>query len=243
MKLTPYFKEMLDKRWSEFVQIENDEQYSSQQAVIFSLIRACARGKLPAIKEALNRIDGKMQEKIEVEYPKFYMLFPYATSVAELPAGKIRTDMSSSSVPEPIEAPEVDEIPTGSLRATLDKMSEQPRALVSMILAAAKEIEEVAAYKGDAPENDPLVKSVIVAGLLKMAHSGNLGAIFEVLDQIDGKVADKIKVMGDDVYMSRYDEIAPYGAEKNADGIYQISADNTQSAWAVSLERQRKVSR
>lgn len=237
MKLTPYFKEMLEKRWSEFVEIEQDESYTSQQAVIFSLIRACAKGKLPAIKESLNRIDGKMQEKLEIEYPKFYMLFPYATSVAELPAGEMPPEQS---LPEAVEQEEPEELATGSLRSTLERLSEQPRSLVSAILMAAKNVEDTFAYKGDMPEEDPYVKSVIVAGLLRMAHNGNLGAIFEVLDQIDGKVADKIKVMGDDVYMSRYDEIAPYGAVKNADGIYQIAADNTQSAWAVSLERQRK---
>lgn len=240
MKLTPFFRELLEKRWSEFATMENDMTYTSSQAVIFSLVRACQRGKLPAIKEALNRIDGKIADKIEVEYPKFIFLFPYAKGVS-LPAGGMTpADEDTEVLPAVVE--EEEPVVTHSIRDTLERMSEEERSLVELILNAAKEVDVIVSYKGDLPESDPLVKSVIVAGLLKMAHSGNLGAIFEVLDQIDGKVADKIKVIGDDVYLNRYEEVAPYGAVKNQDGIYQLAADNTTSSWATALERNRKDS-
>jgi hypothetical protein len=84
------------------------------------------------------------------------------------------------------------------------------------------------------PLTDPLVKSVIVAGLLKLAHDGNLGAIFEVFDNIDGKLVDVIRILGEDVYLTSYDTIAPAGAKK-VDGVYQMEADNTTSKWAISL--------
>lgn len=238
-KLTPFFKELLEKRWSEFVQQEKDESYTSSQAVVFSLIRACAKGKLPAIKQALDRIDGKVAIEIEVEYPKFYFTYPYATSVAGLPAGKTTTKKVAKAEDEE-ELP--DEPVTNSLRDTLKRMSEQPRSLVGLIMETSKAIDKLTPYD-DPPQSDPLVKSVIVAGLLQLAHNGSLGAIFEILDQIDGRVADKIKLLGGDVHLSRMDEIAPAGAVKNAEGIYQIEADNTTNAWAASLERTKSNGR
>lgn len=235
MQLTPFFKMLIEKRWSEFCEMEADEsQYTSAQAVVFAIVRACAKGKLPAIKESLNRIDGRLHEQIEVEYPQFYILFPHAKSRA-LPDGGTAIDVHSTAnspdaPPDPM-APLI----TGSLRDTLERMSQEPRALVTMVLQAAEEVEARKSYAGDPPENNPLVKSVIAAGLLKLAHNGSLGAIFEVFDNIDGKLVDKIKVLGEDVYLTDYREIAPAAAKKNKDGVYQISADNTTSSWALAL--------
>jgi hypothetical protein len=119
-------------------------------------------------------------------------------------------------------------------------MSDEPKGLVKAILAAAKEVDQRAEYAGEVdPTNDPLVKSVIVAGLLKMAHDGNLGAIFEVFDNMDGKLVDKIKILGEDVYLTSYDTIAPRGAKKNKDGVYQMEANNTTDSWTVSLGRRQ----
>ena len=240
MKLTPFFKQVIELHWSEFAGAEHEQAFTSSEGVVYALIRACAKGKLPAIKEALNRVDGKVAMELEVEYPKFYFLFPYATSVAELPsgvAGVTHPLSSTTSVPGGSPSTEEDEPVTNSLRDTLERMGREPRQLVDDILDSAKEIDKVISYAGQIPESDPYVKSVIVAGLLKMAHKGGLGAIFEVLDQIDGKVTEKIKLLGGDAYLSRYDEVAPAGAIKNKDGIYQIEANNTTNSWAVALER------
>lgn len=231
MQLTPFFKELIDKKWSEFAQMEHDMEYTSNQAVVFAIIRACAKGKLPAIKESLNRIDGKLAAEIEVEYPKFYYQFPYAKSVA-LSSGK-SGEKALGPVADAV--PGLDEPLTNSLRDTLKRMSNEKRVLVMAVLEAAKNIDTAISYQGDLPEADPLVKSVICAGLLKMAHDGKLGAIFEVFDQIDGKLADKVKVLGEDVYITSYAEIAPAGAKKNADGVYELVADNTTNAWVASL--------
>lgn len=247
LKLTPFFKEVIEKRWSEFVKMENDgDSHTSAQAVVFAIVRACAKGKLPAIRESLNRIDGKLQEQIEVEYPKFYIQYPYAKALASgANREQIVSEQGSSSTEivkaseENREQPDLEApLVTGSLRDTLNRMADAPKALVEKILQAAEDVDTREGYSSDTdPINDPLVKSVIVAGLLKMAHNGSLSAIFEVFDNLDGKLVDKIKVMGDDVYVTRYDELAPPGATKNADGIYEIEADNTTSSWAISLER------
>jgi hypothetical protein len=87
------------------------------------------------------------------------------------------------------------------------------------------------------------VKSVIVAGLLKMAHNGSLSAIFEVFDNLDGKLVDKIRVLGDDVFLTSYDTIAPWGAVKNEEGVFVLEAENTSSSWTVSLKRKQEGGR
>lgn len=234
-KLTPFFKETIERRWSEFVTMEQSEDYTSSEAVVFAIVRACVNGKLPAIKESLNRVDGKLAEQIEVVYPKFYIQYPHATAIeagAKTPKGKEISfpEITGSKTPPP-EVPLV----TGSLRDTLTRMSEQPRNLVTAILTAAKDVETRHSYQAESdPQSDPLVKSVIVAGLLRLAHDGNLGAIFEVFDNIDGKLVDVIRILGDDVYLTNYDTIAPQGAVK-VGGVYQMEADNTTSKWAISL--------
>lgn len=231
--MTEFFREVIEWRWSEFAEAEMSHDYTSRQAVVFALVRACAGGRLPAIKEALNRIDGKLVQELEVEYPQFFYLYPYAKN-ADAPA---LPGMDSSGEKEAALPAEEKEEPliTGSLRSTLEKMSEQKRSLVDAIMAAAKEVDAVVSYKGEVTEVNPLVKSVIVAGLLDMAHRGDMGAIFEVLDQIDGKIVDKVRVLGDDVYITMMDEMAPRGAVKNENGVYQLQADNLTNVWAVKL--------
>jgi hypothetical protein len=242
LKLTPFFKEVIEMRWSEFCQMEAEEEHTSAQAVVLAIVRACAKGKLPAIKESLNRIDGKLQEQIEVEYPKFFIQYPHATALtagAKTPEGKEISFPVVTGSEEPTPDP-MRPLVTGSLRDTLERMSDEPKYLVQKILDAAEDVETRKAYAADhEPLNNPLVKSVIVAGLLKMAHNGSLSAIFEVFDNLDGKLVDKIKILGDDVYLTSYDTLAPAGA-KLVEGVYQIEADNTTSAWAVSLKRKQE---
>lgn len=237
-RLTPLLKDLLEKSWSEFVEMENDLSHTSSQAVVFSLIRACQERKLPAIRESLDRIDGKIAVQIEVEYPKFYYIYPSATSVEKSPTIPEKADSTEDEKPNNKSTQEErDSENTHSLRYTLNRMSEEPRALVKMVLEGAKEVDVAMAYKGDIPQQDPKVKAVIVAGLLDLAHKGNMAAAFEILDQIDGKVAEKVKLLGEDMYIIRHDAIAPAGAYKNKEGVYVLEAENTTSSWAAALER------
>lgn len=245
--LTDGFRDLIDKRWSEFRAIETDESGDNFESIITSLARACQKGNLRAIQVGLDRLDGKVAMEIEVEYPKFYVRYPNAKSVAVSetdtyklpestegePLGTYVIKASAADLDEL--AAESQELPTGSLRVVLEKMLHSPKQLVTDILETAKLVDD-----GDTSMGDPYVKSVIVAGLMQLVHKGKLNAVFEVFDQIDGKVADKIKVLGGDVYLNRYDEAAPAGAVKNADGIYEISAENTTNQWAARLEANNK---
>lgn len=235
-RLTDGFREVLDLKWSEFCEMEKDPKSDNFSSIISILVRACANGKIKAIKTALDRMDGKVAMEIEVEYPKFYTIYPNATICADssdiIDLSPIDTNKTSS--PSKIERDDTPEPPTTSLRDSLDKLLYQPKNMVADILIAAGKAEH-----GDFSNGDPMVKSVIVCGLMNLVHNGDLGAVFEVFDQIDGKVADTIKVLGDDVYIYNYASIAPAGAVKNSDGMYQIESDNMTNSWAARLEASR----
>ena len=228
-RITEKFRELVEYRWSEFVTLDTDVNGSNFDSIVGALVRACKKGNLRAIQVALDRLDGKIATEIEVEYPKFYTVYPQATKTAD-DAGIIEL------LPEPTEVKlrevTVEEEPlTGSLRDSLGKMLDAPKGTVNDILAAADAVEA-----GDKQYGDPFVKGVIVAGLMKLVHDGRVSAVFEVFDQIDGKVADKIKILGDDVNVFNYALIAPAGAERNADGFYQIANDNVTNSWVTRLE-------
>lgn len=240
--LTDGFRDLIDKRWSEFRAIEQDETGDNFESIICALARACQKGNLRAIQVGLDRLDSKVTTEIEVEYPKFIFRYPNATAVASGEAPKKALDTGSVETIQRASAADLDELeseaqelPTGSLRVVLEKMLHSPKQLVSNILATAEAVDE-----GDLSRGDPYVKSVIVAGLMQLVHNGKLGAVFEVFERIDGKVAEKIKLLGDDVYITQYSTIAPAGAYLNEDGIYQLEADNTTNAWAARLEQNNK---
>lgn len=244
-RLTEGFRDIIDLRWSDFVEMEQSPTATNFDGIVCAVVRACAKGNLRAIQTALDRLDGKIAAEIEVEYPKFYVLYPNATTVADSPEiidvnenstsvaiGSEDVNEGVSSKLTPVDKPVEEELPTGSLRAVLERMLDSEKTIVANILETAKAVDD-----NDLSRGNPLVKSVIVAGLMKLVHDGRISAVFEVFDQIDGKVADKFKVLGNDVYMKNYSTIAPAGATLNEQGIYQLEADNTTNSWVARLEQ------
>lgn len=260
-RLTDGFREIIELRWYDFAEMASSVDATNFDSILTAIVLACRKGNLRAIQTGLDRLDGKIATEIEVEYPKFYMLFPYAEKAADdpsiidldnpgprghekairLPSGDIAVPHGDNSVliGAPADMDELhameEELPTGSLRAVLEKMLDSPKSTVSDIIATSERVDA-----GDLSAGNPKVKSVIVAGLMKLVHEGKIGAVFEVFDQIDGKVAEKFKVLGQDVFVKRFDRIAPAGAVKNADGIYQIEAPIMTDAWTAKLESGRK---
>ena len=233
-RLTAGFSELVEIHWSELVAMEQNESGNNFDSIVTTLARACIKGNLRAIQTALDRLDGKIAMEIEVEYPKFYTVYPNATKTVDdshiidvTPQKKTLIKKVLENLPTPTEP---EELPTGSLRAVLERMLDSPKKTVVQILEAAEAIDE-----GSERLGDPLVKSVIIAGLMKLVHEGRMGAVLEVLDQVDGRIADKIKLLGGDVYMKNYATIAPAGATKNEDGFYQIESDIVTNAWAAKL--------
>ncbi len=244
-KLGQFLKEVSNWYWDEFVRAEHDKTYTSNQAVIFALIRACALEKMDAIKMSLNRLDGKLKTPIKIEYPKIFYIFPNAKKVenqkeplkaldgqgTKTPANK--ETGTSIILPEPELTAE--DLPSLSLRDTLNKMSDYPRELPEGVIELAQNVEKSINQGAPMPDEIPMVKSVVAAHLLVLAQQRNIDALGEVFDQIDGKLAETLQIIGEDIYITSYRKDAPAGAELNEEGIFQIEATKVQDLWAQKL--------
>jgi len=243
-KLGNFLREVIDWEWDQFVEAEKDEQYSGYQSSVFALVRSAAEQKLQAIKLSIARIDGQVKTPIKVEYPSVFMTFPLAERKAlpppEAKATALLADPEPSSLKEIVAYPEPEEpqesLATLTLRETLDRMADAPRNIPLLIDDQRKRVEQGRSL-GDAKV--PLVKSVICAHLLILANEKhNFDAITEIFDQIDGKLVETIKLMGD-MHLTSYALEAPFDAVKNKDGVWQIEKPIVSNLWAEKLDRKR----
>lgn len=250
-KLGEFLKEVIHWTWAEFCVAEADEKYTGLQATVFSLVRTASDGKLGAIKLAIDRVDGKLETPIEVIYPKVYFLYPHAEGKALPPPNAnapaaLLDDIDSLNEPPQADEEEAAKVAAMSLRQTLEKLADAPQRVTQMILARKKEVEEnpvafVNDDSEDAAKKVPLVKSVIAANLMNLAINGRnkFEAITEVFDQIDGKLVETFHVLGEDVYLTQYALEAPYNAELNKDGVYQVEQPMISDMWERKLEDAR----
>lgn len=245
-KLGNFLREVIDWDWQQFCDAEKDESYSGYQSSVFALVRSAAEQKLNAIKLSIARIDGQVKTPIKVEYPTAYLTFPYAERRALPPPGAQAVAKLPDPEPELIQLPENEAYPepeepqeslaTLTLRETLEKMADAPRNIPLLIDDQRKRVEKNMPL-GDA--KIPLVKSVICAHLLILANEKHsFDAITEVFDQIDGKLVETIKLMGD-IHLTSYALEAPYNAVKNEKGIYQIEQPIVTDLWAQKLSNKR----
>jgi hypothetical protein len=244
-KLGSFLKEVSNWDWEEFCRAESNKTYTSNQAMIFSLIRSCAMQKMDAIRVSLNRLDGKLKTPIKIELPKVFYLFPNAQLEAPdvpaqpklptvkdaPPADVVSGELIVQDKPEP----EVVDLPSMTLRETLAKMADYPRDVPEAVTQFATETQQWLQGKGPKPPEIPRVKSVVAAHLLVMAQNRDVGALTEVFDQIDGKLAETIQLLGDDIYITSYITSAPPGAYLNDDGVLQLEAEAAQNLWAQKL--------
>lgn len=246
-KLGSFLKDVTDWTWDEFCKAEQDAGYTGLEGAVLALIRQCSDGKLGAIKMAIDRIDGKVETPIKVEYPKVFILFPEAERAALSPP-QPGSPQAALSPPENFDAvtedpaePEEDKahVATMSLRDTLLKMADSPRKVPHLIHKRKKEVE-AAVRDEESLEGDksiPLVRSVVAANLLLLADGGKFEAIQEVFDQIDGKLVETIRVLGEDMYLNSYLLEAPYGAKKNKDGVYYLEAPQISDTWKAKFAK------
>lgn len=255
-KLGRFLKEASNWEWDEFARAELNKKYTTNEAIIFALIRACTLEKIEAIRIALNRLDGKLKTPIKIELPKVFYIFPNATldpgdmkkeivkhnarekNLKHLPGGVEILEGEVIPPKEEEKKPEVD-LPSLNLRETLAEMANYPRELPEGIVKLALETEQWLKKNGPKPFEIPKVKSVVAAHLLIMAQNRNIDALTEVFDQIDGKLVETIQLIGDDIYITSYIETAPPGAKLNADGVPQIEAETAQRLWAQKLENRK----
>lgn len=238
-----FLREVSNWNWEQFCRAEHDLEYTSNEAMIFGLLRSCAMQKMDAIRMSLNRLDGKLKTPIRVEYPKVYYLYPNATleNYTEAPksiqAGAEPIQTGEIIEPETPVEEEVD-LDSLSLRDTLTKMSGYARQLPEAIVQRALEVEIAIRGQGPMPDDIPRVKSVVSAHLLILAQKRDISALSEVFDQIDGKLVETLQILGQDIFITSYAAVAPPGAYPNKDGVMQMEATVVQDMWANKLGRE-----
>jgi hypothetical protein len=207
--LSYFLRELLNMRYSEFLEKSQSSDYA-------------------AIKEAINRIDGTVDQPIEIEYPKFITLYPNAT--------KVKPGSSKDNLPVVIPKPDPINLELAGIRDTIKEMGETPAGVVDMLIKREEQIPGELKV-GHVQLPDPMIKSLVSAHLFKLIQNGSYKAITELLNQIEGKVAEKIRVLGEDVYMTSFDTIAPPGSKKNRDGIYELENKKVTTLWETNLAK------
>ena len=227
------FEELIHLTWSEFVALETDKHAIVDDSVLCSLIRTCAEtDDISAIKLAFDRIEGLQETLIDIKVPKFFVRYVNAKDIepaaAELPEGEKS---------ETKEEPNNFDPATAKLRATLKEMRRMPKMAINLVIRHRKKID-----KGEPADHDPMVKSVIVANLLKNVQKGKFKAVELVFDQIDGKLPKAIKLLGGaDVYVDDDQElVAPAHAELGEDGVYFAENKVMTTAWLRGFAQSQK---
>jgi len=226
------FEELIHMNWSDFVFLENDKTATVDDGVLCSLIRICAdTDDIPAIKLAFDRVDGLLETPIEIKVPKFYVRY---VNAKEIEAGA-----KALEAPENIEKDKKSDYDpaTAKLRETLIEMRSMSQDVIRVVQLHKNRID-----KGKETKHDPMVKSVIVANLLRNINKGRYKAIELVFDQIDGKLTRTINLLGgDDVYVDDYTEtIAPAHAIKDENGVYIAENKAMTNIWIRGFAQSQK---
>lgn len=216
------FEEIIHMEWGKFIELESSKAATVDDVVLCSLIRVCAdTDDIASIKLAFDRVDGLLETLIEIKVPKFYTRYVNAKAIEP---GSKALEAGDSVEEEPSNYDPA----TAKLRETLKEMRAMPRDVIRVVLLHKKRLD-----KGTPVGHEPMVKSVIVANLLKHVTKGRFRAIELVFDQIDGKLPKAIKLLGgDDVFVDDYTElVAPSHAELGEDGVYFAENQFMTTAW------------
>lgn len=232
------FEEILHMDWYEFCKLEVDKGSTVDEAALTSLIRICADSDdIAAIKLAFDRADGIQVTQIEVIVPKFYKRFPNAKSIEpgakQIEAKDKATKEKSSYDPA-----------TAKLRETLKEMRSMPRDVIRVVRLYKRRIEKSFADGTELKEDQhkPMVKSVIVANLLRNVQKGKFKAIELVFDQIDGKLPKAIQLLGgEDVEVEDLTVlVAPAHSELGEDGVYRAEDKHMTAIWLRGFAQTQK---
>jgi len=163
--------------------------------------------------------------------PKFYTRYIKAKEIepgqkALEAAGEAEKDKASSYDPA-----------SAKLRETLLEMRGLPQDVIRLVRGNKKRIDD-----GKEAKHDPMVKSVIVANLLRNVKRGRYRAIELVFDQIDGKLTRVISLLGgEDVYVDDYTTlVAPKHAVKDEEGHYVAENKEMTNIWLRGFASSQK---
>ena len=235
------FRNILNLHYGDYL-IKRDSDTSSDWDLLASIIEVCNDGDMNGIKLAFDRIDGIQATPLKFDVPKFYIRYKNATSKAELSAGteEAQQTITSSKLITPEDAQK--EIDTMGLRKVLEIMRKMPKTLPYAIKLEADELKKKHKTGVDVSGMGQLVKTIVVAGLLRMAQNKNSRAISMVFDQIDGKLMRVITLLnGEDIYVDNvFDTVAPAHAVKDENGIWVADDKKMEMAWIAGFAKQNK---
>lgn len=246
-ELAAFLKEVSGWDWHEFLRAEKDGSYTTRQSVVFAMVRAAAMENLGAIATAIGRLDGRIETPVQVVMPKVYFLYPNAASIAEDPQpGSLEKEAPVADIRMIEPGEDEDEMPSRSFRETMERMATRDRGLPGRIIACQEGWEAFANGRGQAPVNargqaeTVKVSSVVAARLLHMAQNRDMKALDEVFNQLDGKLVETVRIVGEDMYIMQFGSVAPPGAVRNEDGVYQAEAPRVAKMWGERLDATRK---
>lgn len=227
------FEELLHMEWGAFCELEKNKTSSIDDTILCSLIRSCTDSdEISAIKMAFDRADGLLEIPVEIKVPKFYTRYRKAKSIEPgskaLEAGDAEKTKAEESKYDPA---------TAKLRETLVEMRGMSRDVIRVVLLYKRRIE-----KGTAVKHEPMVKSVIVAHLLKHVTKGKFRAVELVFDQIDGKLTRTITLLGgEDIYVDDYEVlVAPADSLIDEHGVYYGENKQMTTAWLRGFSQKQK---
>lgn len=226
------FEELIHLEWHDFCELEKSKAASVDDVVLCSLIRSCAdTDDIASIKMAFDRLDGLQETPIEIKVPKFYIRY---TKAKEIEGGETKQIEAPEAAKK--DEPSNYDPATAKLRETLKEMRSMPRDVIRVVRLYKRRIE-----KGVAVDHHPMVKSVIVANLLKHVGKGRFRAIELVFDQIDGKLTRTIRLLGgQDMYVDdNLTLVAPAGSELQ-DGVYVREDPMMKAAWLRGFAQSQK---
>lgn len=227
------FEELIHLEWGEFCELEKNKGSNVDDVVLCSLIRSCAdTDDIASIKMAFDRLDGLQETPIEIKVPKFYIRYTKAT---EVEGGETKQIEAAESTEK--DEPSDYDPATAKLRETLKEMRRMPRDVIRAVKLYKRRIE-----KGTPVDHQPMVKSVIVANLLKHVSKGRFRAIELVFDQIDGKLTRTIALLGGkDVIVDDHTTlVAPEGSILGEDGKYLWEDPMMKASWLRGFAQSQK---
>lgn len=235
------FRKIINLHYGDYL-IKRDTDTSSDWDLLASIVEVCNDGDMNGIKLAFDRIDGLQATPLKFDVPKFYVRYQNATSKAELGPG-IENEQQTIKSSKLMTAEDAQkEIETMGLRKVLGVMRKMPKTLPYAIKLEAEALEKKHKSGVNVSGMGQLVKTVMVAGLLRMAQNGNSRAIGMVFDQIDGKLMRIIVLLnGEDVYVDNViDTVAPAHAIKDENGVWVADDRKMEMIWIAGFAKQNK---
>lgn len=237
------FEELIHMEWDDFYRLEKDKHATVDDTVLCKLIRTCAdTDDIAAIKLAFDRIDGLQATLLEIKVPKFYLRYPNAKEIEAAPK-ELEAGVKNPNIAEPTNYDPA----TAKLRETLQEMRGMPRQVITVVRRIKNKVEKAIDENIPIPEGDdrpkiPMVKSVIVANLLRNVQKGKFKAVELVFDQIDGKLPKAIQLLGGEDIIVDDDRVlvAPSHSLVGEDGIYYAENKEMTAIWLRGFAQSQK---